>query len=425
MTKKKVLIFPYGTEISYEIENSLINHKEFELVCASSDPQIIGFHNPNCLLLPYVYKENFVQKINQLINDHNIDFIIPAHDDACLKLSNEQEKINKLVIGQSKEVNQIVRSKRKTYSFFEGILPLANIFDKLSADINFPIFVKPDVGQGSINTEKVETYVDAIKLSEKKKMPNYIYMEYLPGLEYTVDCFSQNGEVLYSGPRLRNTTRQGIATISETVRSDELNTLLNGYAKKISERLALHGAWFFQVKLDAMSIPKLLEIGPRVSGSMGLNRARGVNFIELSLHQALGRKVSVVFNELPLAIKRTLSLHLKHNYEYKNLYIDFDDTLLLEEIYINPDVIKLIVQEKNKGKKIYLLTKNVKNNLTETLRKSGLMNIFDEIMHIGVDVKKSSCMHPSSMLIDDSFAERKDAIEHGHFAIGLDCIHLL
>ena len=98
---------------------------------------------------------------------------------------------------------------------------------------------------------------------------------------------------------------------------------------------------------------KLLEIGVRVSGTMMLNRVRGVNFVELALYQKLGFDIEVVFNNIEVSLARALIPKYKCNVEYENLYIDFDDTLFLEEKYINTNLIKLIFQAKNKNKKVY------------------------------------------------------------------------
>ena len=86
---------------------------------------------------------------------------------------------------------------------------------------------------------------------------------------------------------------------------------------------------------------------------------------------------------------------------------------------------KLIFQAKNQAKNIYLITKNKKFNLANTLQKFAISNIFDEIIHISEDEKKIQYMKENSLLIDDSFIERKEAISHGHYAYGLDCIGLI
>lgn len=102
------------------------------------------------------------------------------------------------------------------------------------------------------------------------------------------------------------------------------------------------------------------------------------------------QKLSLKIIEISLA--RTLVPIYKHNINYNNLYIDFDDTLLLEEKFINPELMKLIFKLKIKKKVVYLITKNKKFNLAKTLHKFGITNIFDEIIHIHGDDDKTCYM---------------------------------
>lgn len=237
--------------------------------------------------------------------------------------------------------------------------------------------------------------------------------------------FSDNGNVLYAGARTREKTTRGISVQSTFITDTSFNTQFKKYADIISQNLNMHGVWFYQMKFDKNQELKLLEIGPRVSGTMMLNRARGVNFIELALYQKLGFDVEVVFNDIEISLARALVPIYKHNINYDNLYIDFDDTLLLEEKFINPELMRLIFQVKNEEKKVYLITKNKKFNLAKILHKFGITNIFDEIIHIHENKKKIDYMKMNSILVDDSFVERKEAKLAGHYVFGLDNFNIL
>ena len=49
------------------------------------------------------------------------------------------------------------------------------------------------------------------------------------------------------------------------------------FAGAINGRLDLRGGWFFQVKERASGDLVLMEVGPRIGGTMGLSRCSGVN----------------------------------------------------------------------------------------------------------------------------------------------------
>ena len=58
-------------------------------------------------------------------------------------------------------------------------------------------------------------------------------------------------------------------------------------AQKIQHKMPFRGAWFFQIRRAEDGTLALLEVAPRVAGSMAAHRVRGVNFTILSLYEAL------------------------------------------------------------------------------------------------------------------------------------------
>lgn len=424
--KYNVLIFPASTEIANEIINSLRNHKYFKIHLATSElKSFCNYLNEEVYYLPYVNEDCFLSELNQLIERLQIDFIIPAHDDVAYILSFQKDNINAKIIGQSKEVNQIVRFKDRTYEYFKNVLPVPYVFEKEPNNEDFPVFTKPIKGQGSLNAVKInslEEYEFFFKINDRQK---FIVMEYLPGEEFTIDCFSKNGNIIFWGARTREKTTRGISIQSTFVNDYCLNRQFKKYAKIISKKLMMHGIFFFQMKFDKNNNLKLLEIGPRVSGTMMLNRVRGFNFVETALYQELGYNIDVISYEFEVSLARALVPFFKHNINYENIYIDFDDTILINEKYINPDIMRLIFQEKNKGKKVYLITKNKKRSLVNVLHKYGITNLFDSIIHIDENDIKANYMKERSLLIDDSYSERKLAKEKGCFAFDTNSIVLL
>ncbi len=419
------MVFPCGTEIANEIINSLKNHKYFKVKYASSEEMsYCNFRDGTIHILPYVSDKSFLDELNRLISLEQIDFIIPAHDDVAYELSLIESSIKANVIGQNKEINQIVRFKDVTYTYFKDLIPLAKYNIEIRNENDFPVFVKPKRGQGSQDSFKIKSNNEYETFIQKYDVNNFVVMEYLSGDEFTIDCFSHNGDLLYFGARTREKTTRGISILSTFVSEDNLNSEFLNYATIISRNLNMHGIWFFQMKFDNNKKLKLLEIGPRVSGTMMLNRARGINFVELALYQKLGFNVEIIFNNINISLARALVPRYKHNLKFENLYIDFDDTLFLEEKYINSDIMKLIFQMKNENKKINLITKNKKNNLYKTLHNFGIENIFDKIIHISEQDKKFNYIEKNSLLIDDSFQERKEAIQNGIHAIGIDIISI-
>ena len=112
------------------------------------------------------------------------------------------------------------------------------------------------------------------------------------------------------------------------------------------------------------------------------------------------------------------------NIKFDNLYIDFDDTLKIEED-INADLMATIFRAKKKNKNVVLLTKNHDRTLAPFLHKYGIAHIFNNIIHLDSNEHKIDYMSENSLLVDDSFAERMAAIQAGNYAFNLDSVKLI
>jgi hypothetical protein len=178
------------------------------------------------------------------------------------------------------------------------------------------------------------------------------------------------------------------------------------YAERITTKLTLHGAWFFQVKKDHAGDYKLLEIGPRIAGTMALSCARGINLPLLSVYEQARVPLEMLTNELDVEIDRALVNRYKHNLRFSTVYVDLDDTLVLNGL-VNTNLVRFLYQCVNSRIRIVLLTKHA-SDVHATLRKHRLSELFDEVTHIDRLAEKSDCIQErDAILIDDSFSERR------------------
>lgn len=420
----KILVVPCDTEIAYEIIDSLSGHKYFKLVFAAHDRNLRYLHK-NVYFLPFENDENFFDELNNLVERESIKFIYPANDNLAYVLSTNVDKIRAKLITHNADAHRICRFKDKTYHYFYNKIPVPKIYELNDLkDSDFPVFVKPKKGQGSLNAHKINNFAELKTFFLYNRYEDYLICEYLPCEEFTVDCFAHNGKLLYYLVRRREKTFRGISVISTIVNDRELNEVCNKYAELIASSLNMHGIFFFQVKFNKDRILTLLEVGPRVPGTLSLNRALGVNLVELSVYQALGminENSTILRNEIQdeITIFRTLDRHVRlktHDFIdlFDNIYIDFDDTLVLNSKFLNLDVIKFIFLCKNNAKRIFLITKNDNGSVISVLKRFGIYEVFDEVIILKRDDKKINYMKSGkSLLIDDSFKEREEAINNG------------
>ncbi|GIU70259.1 MAG: carbamoylphosphate synthase large subunit short form [Candidatus Woesearchaeota archaeon] len=434
MDRVNILVIPCDTEIAKEIIDSLKYHKYFNLVLAKNKfAKVSEMIEKNVYLLPPEFELNFYEELNKLIGKVNIKFIIPANDNIAFEMSKNASKINSILLTPDYNIHEIVRFKDKTYEFFKDILPVPVIYkydEVLNGKIDWPVFVKPKKGQGSQNSITITKIKQFRDFFLDKNPEEYIITEYLPFEEYTVDCFAHNGHLLYFSVRERKKVSGGIAVITRLIKDKEIVSYMKIFAEKILSHLNMHGIFFFQVKKDKNGKYKLLEIGPRVPGSLALNRALGINLVELLIYQGMGlinedSKLYPNNIQSEIILKRSLDRKFIMDLKYENVYIDFDDTLSLDDKTINISVIKFIFHAKNKGKKVFLITKHKKNYLETFLENFGIMKLFDDIILINDNQNKTDFMSSNSILIDDSFQERKEAIERNLLAYSADIVESL
>lgn len=404
--KRRVLVFPAGTEIGLEIFHALEHCKEVSLFGAGQDiSNPARFVYPAYHVLPAISEPGWVDALIALCRSLHIDYIFPAYDDVIVALSREAEKLPAKVISSPSRACEITRSKSETYRALDGIVRVPRLYASAEEVDSYPVFVKPDRGQGSFGIARVDDKEALVAALRAIRDP--IICEFLPGEEYTVDCFSDREKgVLFAGARSRRRTRNGISVNTLTEALPEATVM----AKLIGRELGLHGAWFFQLKRARDGQLALLEIAPRIAGAMAAHRVAGINFPLLSIFEAERLPLSVHPLKGVVELDRALGNRYRHSIEFATLYIDLDDTLLVND-RINILAVKLLFQCINNGKKVVLLTRH-RGDLDRTLAKHRLSGLFDEIIHLGEAEKKSSHIKDdAAIFVDDSFAERMDVAE--------------
>lgn len=402
MKKTNVLVFPGGTEIALEIWRALKDSKDVRLYSASiavsnHAPYVFARH----FTVPNVNEQNWIEELNRVIAGQGIDYVFPAHDDVVIALAENANSIEARIISSPVRTCQIARSKSLTYEALSDVVPVPRVFSVSEMIDRYPVFVKPDKGQGSQGAHIAYDgdHLDRLLLEGE----GYLVTEYLPGEEITVDCFSDRERgLLFCEGRQRTRTRSGISMHSKTVR----DKLFGEYARAISARIAFHGAWFFQLKKDRQGMFKLLEVAPRIAGTMALHRVKGMNFALLSIYEQERIPLTILENSMDVEIDRALVNRYSHQVKYSAVYVDFDDTLILQD-RVNTSLVSFLYQCINEGIRVVLLTKH-DGDVKQSLRKYRLSEVFDDIIHMEQTASKADYIgEPDAILIDDSFSERK------------------
>ena len=414
--KYRILVFPCGSEIGLEVYRSLRYSAHIELIGGNSidDHGKFVYENyiPN---IPFINSINIIQYLKKLVNEKQIDAIYPTMDKVIWKLKSYEDELGCKVISSPPETTEICLSKNETYKFFQNKIKVPKVYHSLEDIDNYPVFIKPDVGYGARNIFIAEDVKELDYFFYNKEKKDYIITEYLPGDEFTVDCFTDKyGKLRFAHARKRNRIKNGISVNTSPV--DGEIKLFSEIAKVINASLKLRGAWFFQLKKNINDELVLLEVAARLGGSSALFRCQGTNFALLSVFDAFDINVDFIENNHRIELDRSLDVKYKMDFTYSTVYVDLDDCLIIDR-RVNYDLIAFLYKSLNYGKNLILLTKH-EDNIEETLNKYRLESIFDEIITISKDEEKSNYISiRDSIFIDDSFVERKNVLKNKNIPV--------
>ena len=405
--KWRVLVFPGGTENGLEVHRALRYCKEVKLFSVSSS---VSNH------APFVYDTNhvigdvrgdaWVDELNRLVLENQIDFIFPTNAYVIDGLIRERNRIAARIVLSDSDVIQTTRSKTKTAAMFRDIISVPRSYRDPSEVDSFPVFIKPDNAYGAQGALRSDNKVHLDEVL--RQSPEVLIQEFLPGREYSVDCFStRKGQLLFCEGRERVRIRMG-TTFSGVLAGESFNKTFRHIGEQILARLPLRGAWFFQMKENHRGELCLLEIEARIAGTMALNRVRGVNFPLLSLYDFADSDVSLSVNNYSVSIDRALLNRYRHSVEFDVVYVDLDDTIVVKN-RLNTELVRFLYQCVNQNKRIVLISKSLEKDPMAYLRRWRIDGLFDEIHWLREEESKSLYIKDrKSIFIDDSFSERAE-----------------
>jgi carbamoyl-phosphate synthase large subunit len=295
----------------------------FNVTVADANPAAVGkFLTANFETIPVATEAAFAETLLSLCRKRNIQVVMPLVTKELIPLSqhkNEFEQAGIKLLTSSAASLEIANNKSLLYEFLQwrGIaLPSFHIvetieqFTKAAKELGYPqrpICFKPSVANGSrgfriINAEVNEldllfnykpsatyiSYNDAIRILSSGQFPQLLVSEYLPGEEYSVDCLANHGEAVVIVPRLRKKMINGISVEGEFVKEESIMA----YCSQIISELQLHGNIGIQVKKAAAGQFLLLEINPRVQGTIVAALGAGINLPVLAVKQEIGMPIS-------------------------------------------------------------------------------------------------------------------------------------
>jgi len=289
------------------------------ITAADVNPHAVGrFLTNDFITIPAANDPAFADTLLSICREKDIHVLMPLVTKELIPLAlrkNDFEMAGAKILVSSAASLEIANNKSRLYEFLQWrgmgvpafkIVETVEQFREAVLELGYPeknVCFKPSVSNGSrgfrilseqmdeldllFNYKPSSTYLrlqDAIRILSSGVFPELLVSEYLPGEEYSVDCLADHGESKLIIPRSRQKMINGISVEGEFVNDESIIS----YCTQIIKELQLHGNIGIQVKRSAEGKFLLVEINPRVQGTIAAALGAGVNLPLLAVKQELG-----------------------------------------------------------------------------------------------------------------------------------------
>lgn len=249
-------------------------------------------------LVPRIDHPDYIDRLLDICDRHQIDLLIPLIDTELHLLSLHEQRFRALgvtVLISSAAVNDICHSKNKTGLFFQTIgvkTPKIYQLDEVN-DQNFPLIIKPNKGSASVGVYQIKNRTELNFFVNYVEDP--IIQELIIGEEYTIDVLVNfQGKVVSIVPRSRLETRAGETSKGTTAK----NPALIAAAKYVVESLpGAIGCVTVQCFLQPDGEIIFIEINPRFGGGYPLAYRAGADFPLWLFQLCAGKNPQVAIDE--------------------------------------------------------------------------------------------------------------------------------
>ena len=254
--KEKVDI--YFPTISAEVSAVSSRKDEFEAIgtkVSISDPRAVEIANNK--LTAYEYLQGRGIPVPKYYGVHSVqDFI-----EGCRKMGYPQNPVClKIVNNSGSRGVRIIDAERDRYQIFAHEKP--NSF--------------------------FTSYEDMLSiLKSAENLDEMMLVEYMPGNEYTVDLLADHGEVLYM------VGRENVVSMMSIAQESVVTKIVSAYetSQKVVAALGLDGNIGFDFMKNSEGVPVLMDINPRITATVSVIAAAGVNLPYLRVKQLLGEEL--------------------------------------------------------------------------------------------------------------------------------------
>ena len=278
----------------------------------------------NFFIISHGNSEKYIHELIKYCIENSIEYLFPLSDSEIISINKNKyffDQKNIKIFGNTNQKICDIFEKEKLLNYVHKINPsVIPEYKIIKNEIDFKngydffkkknkvMCIKPSVGHGSrgfriIKDTSYKDYISKkllpymsydqyLSMISKIKIDTMIAMEYLPGKEYSVDCIKYRND-FYCVIRSRDEIINGIASKGTICELPELLDI----SKEIYEYFEFNSNVNIQFKESEDGKFKILEINPRLSGSISFSIKAGIDLIQIGLAKFF--KIEKKFNITP------------------------------------------------------------------------------------------------------------------------------
>jgi carbamoyl-phosphate synthase large subunit len=238
--------------------------------------------------LPLASDDGFLNYMIDLCSSLNIDLLIPSVDEELhlLALNRRLLQPTRLLLPSVEYISQMIDKYSMIQSLESKGIPTP-FSQKLSEDIDnfiFPCIVKPRNGRGSRDVRIVTSKNEALSIQAGKgeNANQSILQEKIEGIEFTVQMVANTAAKLEAIVPVEVAIKRGVTLRAKTSK----NEIVIDACQKIHNAFPAAGCYNIQLILDDDGRVFPFEINPRISTTLCLVVAAGVDPIAVYMGQA-------------------------------------------------------------------------------------------------------------------------------------------
>lgn len=323
----------FGTPGTIDCLKNNKDGRKIRVICSDMvDQPIIHFKADKFYLLPKGNSKRYLERLIKICKKEKINVIMPGSSPEIRTISKNIKKLRsqKIIPTVSKfSVIKKIMNKHMTYEILKkNNIPVPKFYRVRNEEqfklairkLGYPkkaICFKPSNyllsgGSRGFRILRKKNSIEKIILKNKpgsveldydtslrmvKKMKNVdlLIMEFLPGVEYSVYVLANKGKMEYCVPHIRQRLEQHYSFEAKVKKSKKIFEI----CKKVTENLNLDYNVNIQIRLSSQGKPKIIEINPRMGGTISLSAAAGINLPCLAINLALNERLpkrKIIYN---------------------------------------------------------------------------------------------------------------------------------